>query len=255
MLNQTQKGLYIYWSYRFNLWIWQLSIAVFFVGIGLLLGGGELKPEELAGTLLGFLVWYYAVIAIANMSFILMEEAQAGTLEQTYMSPTPTATIFVGRVLSTTIISTISVSTVGTAIALVLGIHIPLTWEAFPVFVLTMLGLFGLGYAIGGATIVFKRVFALSDLVIDALLFFNGSLLPVDKLPGVLEGITKFLPTTQGIIVLRKIILDGHSLASVWADGSLVFLLVHSAGLLAAGWLVFQYAERIAKRRGTLGQY
>ena len=102
---------------------------------------------------------------------------------------------------------------------------------------------------------MFKRVPALTNMVTNLLLFLNGSLLPVDRLPDGVELAAKALPTTQGIIVLRDVMLEGRSLSAVWSDGSLVYLALHSALFLAVGWLAFKYAEGVAKKRGTLGQY
>ncbi|MYB49936.1 MAG: photosystem II protein Y, partial [Dehalococcoidia bacterium] len=92
-------------------------------------------------------------------------------------------------------------------------------------------------------------------LLTNVLLFLNGSLLPVHHFPAWLETIAVFLPTTQGIIVLRKVVVDDMSLIAVWEDGSMVFLAVQSVLFLAAGWALFNVGERVAKQRGTLGQY
>ena len=255
LTSETRKGLLLMWAYRFNMVLELVTMGTIFVFIGYLMGDGELDPERLDGTLIGFLVWFYAAIAIGSMSGNLSEEASTGTLEQMYMSPVPTWIIFVGRVLSTVLVSTFMVLAVGAVLVLLLGIEISLSVQALPVMVLTLLGLFGLGYGIGGATLVFKRVPALTNMMTNLLLFLNGSLLPVDRLPEGVGLLAKALPTTQGIIVLREVLLEGRSLSAVWADGSLVYLTLHSALFLATGWLVFKYAEGVAKRRGTLGQY
>ena len=87
------------------------------------------------------------------------------------------------------------------------------------------------------------------------MLFLTGSMLPVDRLPEWLEAAARALPTTQGIVVTRLVVLDGRSLGDVWSDGSLVSLVIHSALLLLVGLAVFIYLEGVAKTRGTLGQY
>jgi len=87
------------------------------------------------------------------------------------------------------------------------------------------------------------------------LLFLTGSLLPVSHFPNWLADIAKTLPITQGIIVLRNIELNGQSLATTWANGSLLWLIVHSAIYLSTGWIIFKWCERIAKRQGSLSQY
>ena len=232
---EVRKGLLITWSYRANLIMEFATIVFIFIGISYFMGRGELERENLPTTLLGYLVWFYAAIAINGMSGSLRDEAQSGTLEQMYMSPLPSWVILVGRVIATFMTSTAMAAIVGGILMLWLGISLPLTWQALPPFVLTMLGLFGFGYAFGGATLALKQVGALPNLVTNMMLFLNGALLPVHLLPSTLETIARLLPTTQGIIVIRKITFERDSLSSLWADGSLVYLTLHSAGFLIAG--------------------
>ncbi|MDE2822892.1 MAG: ABC transporter permease, partial [Chloroflexota bacterium] len=147
------------------------------------------------------------------------------------------------------------VALLGVILAMILPVTLPLELAAIPPFALTMVGLFGFGYAIGGLTLVFKQISSVSGLLTNVLLFLNGALLPVHHFPAWLETIAVFLPTTQGIIVLRKVVVDGASLTAVWEDGSMVFLAVQSILFLVVGWALFNVGERVAKRSGTLGQY
>jgi ABC-2 type transport system permease protein len=86
-------------------------------------------------------------------------------------------------------------------------------------------------------------------------MFLNGALLPVDKFPAWLALVARLLPGTQGIIVLRRVVLDDETLATVWRSGSLGWLALHSAVFFLFGWLVFRVCERHARQRGMLGQY
>jgi ABC-2 type transport system permease protein len=123
------------------------------------------------------------------------------------------------------------------------------------VLLLTLLGILGFGFLIAGAVLVFKQVESLANLVQNVLIFLNGSLLPVEQMPRWLSSVAHVLPTTQGIVVLRRVVLDGQRLAAVWRDGSLPWLIAHSGLFLLAGWTVFLFCERAAKRQGSLGQY
>lgn len=252
---EARKGIQVLWSYRFNLAVMVARLSVMFVLVNIFTGRGRLDPELLAPTLLGYLVWFYAASGITTMSRNLMEEAQTGTLEQMYMTPAPTTIIVLARSLSSLATSTVIVAVIGTSLALALDIRIPLRWEALPVFGLTMAGLFGLGFAVAGATLVFKQVDQLGNLVDSLLLYLSGALLPIHFLPAGLAAFSRTLPTTQGIIVLRRVVLDGQSLVSTWLDGGLPLLVLHSSLYLAVGWLVFKWCERIARRNGSLGQY
>jgi len=253
--NETRKTLRISWNYRFNMATELLMLMFIFIGIGYFMGDGRLDPERLATALVGYLIWFFAVIVLNSMSNGLAEEAQPGTLEQVYMSPTPVAVIFVGRVVASLVVSTIMVTIIGTGLLLLLGVTIPIHWQGLPVFAITLLGLMGMGYGIAGATIIFKRTASLTNMLTNVMLFLNGALLPVDRLPGWLELFAKGLPTTQGIIVMRRVLFDGDTLWALWADGSIPFLIAHSAVLVLVGWLVFRFAQSVAMKRGLLGQY
>lgn len=253
--NETYKGLQVQWSYRFNLVAELFTIGFIFVGIAFFMGNGRLDSPQLASAFLGYIIWFYALTAIGNMAWGLREEMQAGTMEQLYMSPAPVGLILLGRTLATLVITTLMIILVSIPLILLLGIHLPLRWAGLPVFLLTLAGLYGFGYIIGGAVLIFKQVETFANLIQNLLLFLNGAFLPVDRLPRWLEGIAKTLPSTQGIIVLRRVILDGQSLAAVWQDGSLGWLILHSVLYFVGGLLIFRLCEQIAKRRGSLGQY
>jgi len=103
--------------------------------------------------------------------------------------------------------------------------------------------------------LLFKQIEAFSSLLNNTLAFLNGSFLPVSAMPIWMAVIAKTLPSTLGIIVIREIILEGKSLATTWQEGSLVELTINSMAYFVIGWLVFAVCERIAKNRGSLGQY
>ena len=255
MFNDTYKGLLLSWNHKFNLLIEIVNIGVAFVGLSFLVGGGQLQPAALAPALLGYLLWFYTMKIIAGMSWNLRDEMQAGTLEQMYMSPTPAWLLIFGQSLAKLISTTFMIVPLVVALVLLLDIQIPLRPAGLPVLGLTLMGLFGFAFLIGGLTLVFKNVQAFADLVQYMLVFLNGALIPVDRFPNWLEAVARILPATQGIVVLRSVILDGKSLAELWVEGSLVWLTLHSVVVFLGGWAVFRGCEQVARRQGSLGQY
>lgn len=253
--SEIRKGFLLLWHYRYNAVAELFLMGFVFIGLSFFMGEGELESGQLASTLLGYLVWFFAMIAISNMSYNLTDEAQAGTLEQMFMSPAPIGVIVFGRVTAMFITAMIQVILVGGVLILLLDVYIPMRLIGIPVFLLTMVGLLGFGMIIGGLTLVLKQVHAIANLSQNVLIFLNGALLPVSFFPLWLEIFAKLLPSTMGIIVLRRVVLDGASLLDVWNDGSLVLLLANSLFYAVVGWSVFKYCERYAKNHGTLGHY
>src|SRR5712692_5385118 len=157
-LNETRKGLMLNWSYRFNTLAEIISVTFIFIGILFFMGNGELQQDRMAEALVGYVTWYFAVNTINSMGAALTEEAQSGTLEQMFMGPSDSSVIMMGRSLATTLWSALQISLMGLALVLILKISLPLRWSALPVFLLTLLGLSGLGFVIGGLTLIFKHV-------------------------------------------------------------------------------------------------
>jgi ABC-2 type transport system permease protein len=255
LANETHKGLLITWSYRFDTLGMVFRLTLFFVFISLVIGQGTLDRDTLAPTLLGYVVWFYAAIGITMMGRSLMEEAQSGTLEQMYLTPAPTSVIVLGRSLSSLALATPLVAVIAASLVVLLRIDLPFRADALPVFLLTITGLSGFGFMIGGATIVFKQTAQLSNMAENLIMYLSGVLIPVQNLPNWLESLTRLLPTTQGISVIQSVMLDGKKLSDTFADGSFGLLVLTASAYLLAGFLVFALCEKIARKQGSLGHY
>jgi ABC-2 type transport system permease protein len=255
VINEVNKGLLVAWHYKFETLLSLLMMSGIFLGIVFFIGGGQFNQDSVAFVLVGYLMWYYATIILSNMSYELIGEAQAGTLEQIFMSPAPISLLLISRSFATLIISTINIAILAIVMIWGLNANIHAGWPGLIVFLITITGLFGFGYIIAGATLVFKRVGTLANVVVNILLFLNGSFLSIEKFPSWLATFAKSLPTTQGIILLRETTLATRTLADLWKDGSLIFLIGQSFLYFCCGLLIFTWCVRNAKKAGTLGSY
>ncbi|MBN1937926.1 MAG: ABC transporter permease [Anaerolineae bacterium] len=252
---EVRKGLLISWTYRANTLVSLLTIGFVFLAIGFLIGDGQLDPARLSSMFMGYLTWFYALSAISDLSWGIRGEINAGTLEQMSMSTSPIGVVLLGRSFANLMITTVQILIQSLAMSWLVGIRLPMTWTGVLILAVTLIGVYGFGFMLAGATLVFKQVESFSNLFQNILMFMNGTLLPVALMPGWLAAISYTLPTTQGVVVLRRVVLNGQSLLAVWQDGNLLWLIVHSAIYFAAGWMIFVYCERVAKARGSLGQY
>ena len=110
----------------------------------------------------------------------------------------------------------------------------------------------GFALLIGGLALALPQIGAIAHLFSGLIFLLNGTLIPLDWYPTWVQTLARFLPTTLGTLVTRKVVLEGQSLSSVWADGTLPWLIIHTAGLAVLGWLVFLLNDRRAMRHGTL---
>ena len=87
------------------------------------------------------------------------------------------------------------------------------------------------------------------SLALGGLLGLTGVVIPVDRLPNVLEGVAQGLPITHGLQALRGA-FAGASVAQVSSD--LLLELAVAAGYAVVGLVVFTLMDRAARRRGIL---
>ncbi len=255
LLNEANKALLILWRYKFNTIAEMVQKCLGFLAIGFLLGQGHLDPARMAWVLPGWMMYFYARIVLFEINQGITDEAATGTLEQLYMSRVSPRVLLLGRLLGILVVATITVFVSVVLLSLLIGIRLSLRWEALPVMVLTLAGLFGCSLMFGGAALIFKRVQALADVAQDLILFTNGTFVAISLLPRWLQDFCLALPTTYGIIVLRRVTLNGESLVALWRDNSLPLLIAHSTLYIVVGWLTFLACERVARRQGSLGQY
>ena len=261
--NETVKGLRHGWSERLQILI-ELPLFVNFVLLlGFTVGQGttiattgrldwSLDPRQAGWLLVGMVAFTYTYLHVQKLFWRLPAEIQAGTLEQTYLSPLPSWVHVVGgRVLAAIAETTVVVAVMYavTSLAVRLGLH----WRADTLIPLALLvvGAAGLALIIAGITLVWKRIQMLNDLVLLSVLFFSGAVLPLAQLPAWAKTIGTPLFMTHAVAGLRTVMVDGQPLA-LGGTGGLAWMLGTAAAWFIAGLLVFRLCERLAQRRGSL---
>lgn len=254
LYNEIHKGLRINWYYKFNALTEFANHGFTFVGTLFLMNFGHIAHQQVASALLGYIFYVYALeILCSSQNFML--ERKSGTLEQMYMSPEPPAVIFLGNMFATIIWNSIMIAVLTLILLMVFGVHIPFTLATIPVFLLTLSGLLGVGLAIAGIALIYKNIHGTINLTTNILFYINGAMLPVEHFPHWLQAIANTLPTTQGIVVMREIVLQGKTMQETWQNGTLPLLIIHSIVYFFGGLLLFTLFEHRAKKLGTVGQY
>ncbi|MCR6850431.1 ABC transporter permease [Bacillus sp. IBL03825] len=225
----------------------------------------EWSNEAFFQLILGLFVWYIAIGAIANFTFILQEEMELGTLEQIYLTRSPIIKILIGRALGSFAFDLLSgiILSLCTAIAISLFtkkyffsiLTLNVSWISLViVMILIMLGIYGFSFILAGISLVYKRISAIVGVLNNIFLFFTGITI-ASSFPPILEGISKILPITWGIINLKAIILEKYSLQEVITNSSFMFLCLNSFLYIIIGISSFKYLEAYCRRKGTLGHY
>ena len=203
---------------------------LFFLAV-LYQSGGE------AAMVYGFLLWYLGAHLLSRMAGFFLEEAYLGTLPRLLASPhSPLALVFT-LALSELLVSLFWVAGLGLA-AFAYGARL---FSLFPgalfTGVLVLVAVFGLGLILLAASLRFKQVASLAEVVNFYLLLFSGFFVPLADLPMLFDLLNVLNPFTH--------LVAGRTLGLAATSGFWLF----------AGIVSFQLSLALAKRRGDLLDY
>jgi ABC-2 type transport system permease protein len=212
-------------------------------------GGG--RPgfgDTLAAVIVSFALWAFTTFCLSTLTFELTQEAQLGTLEQLGMSPFGLAQVLLARVLTLLVVYFGIMMLLLVLMMATTGRWLNLApMSTLPLLVLTIVGVIGLGFVLGGVAIVFKRV--TQALQVWQIAVFGLIAAPVNRVP-----FMKYLPLTWGATLLRRVMVDGVSLTAMPAR-DVLFLVLNTAFYFALGLFAFKRFEGVARERGLLGHY
>ncbi len=208
----------------------------------------EAGTDTLQGTIVGFAMWIFAVMAYSEMSWGLLQEARDGTLEQLYLTPSTFRRISAYRVLGSFIFQfALFVAFLG-IMMVVTGQYLSLNTGVILLIALTLLSIYGIGYMMGGLSLVFKKVQAGNQILQFLFILFL-------VLPTITDHpIIYFVPISWGNHLINRMMVDGLTLLD-FTMFEYSILIVNSFTYLIGGLLIFGLMEKTAKRRGLLGHY
>ena len=252
VLGETQKGLWLLWGHRSVVLLEIISMVTFYPFLQFIIGNGTINRALVPPTLLAFLALPVLYLAILKLVGDLLEEVNSGTFEQMHLSPFSPTSLLVGRLLAFVFEGVLIAVIVGVLMTWGLRVSIPLRVSGLLPAALTVIDIIGFALLIGGLALVLPQIGALAHLFSGLVFLLNGTFIPLEWYPAWVQTLARFLPTTLGIEVARKVVLEGQSLASVWNDGTLPWLIIYTVGLSVLGWCVFLLNDRRAMQWGTL---
>lgn len=225
-----------------------LLFLVAFFGYNFLGGNLLSGTKTLEAIIVGFLIWSYAIGAYSILSWGIIQEARAGTLEQLYMTPLSYTAVAFYTIISNFIWNLTWIIPILLLMMVTTGKYLNVDLITLtPLLVLTIACGYGIGFIIGGLGLVFKKIQAFFQIL--QFIFIGFIALPVDKYPGF-----KFLPFTLGTKLIAKNMIEKISIFQMNL-GDLLILLFVAIFYLILGFVIFKFCEKIAKDKGLLGHY
>jgi ABC-2 type transport system permease protein len=210
--------------------------------------GGQGFSESIGGVIVGYLVFMMAQLSYSQLASSVRQEADWGTLERLHMSP-----LGFGRVVLFMAVSNMLITFLWIIILLPLTLLFTghsLSIDPVTIIVLAVPGLcsvLGIGFVFGGASVLYKRVSRLFQLVQFVLIALIAA--PVEQLPWI-----RALPIVQSNYMLGKAMREGVRLWE-FSPRALGILFAVAIGYFLIGFVGFQLLVRRARKLGVLGDY
>ncbi|GAA2699368.1 ABC transporter permease [Nonomuraea recticatena] len=255
---EVRKGLLnLAAGWRENL-IQMITFPLFYLLIVLFMGRGQLRADLLLPVLLGMVALTFIHEQVNRVFWSYLGDIQSGVLEQTYLTPLPSAASILGRQVAAVISAlptALAVLATGATAITLQGGRMPFDAQVIVPLAAIVLGTCGLALILCGLTLVFRRIEIVTQLSVAVYAIAGGTLVPLAAMPDPVAALSRLLvPIAPGIEAMRDILLGGHSLATLPTGWGLGWLLTQPLLITAAGVLLFNRLEHLARRRGTLGR-
>ncbi len=236
-------------------------IASYIAFMGVFYGFAGMKifdnPSISPGFLItGFLMWQCAMGAVSDMPGEIMGESQRGTLEEILISVINPIYFLSARALAGLLIDIIWIIIFFSIISFTTGVFLHIS--LFPTIITLLFviaGLYGFGFLLAGLALIFKQLGPILGILNMVFLLFTGAIVPLEGFPKIIQGLAHSLPLTDGLKILRMVILEGKSLLYVINNGDMIRLVVNSLIYLILGIITFKWCYKEARKRGVIGHY
>ncbi len=214
-------------------------------------GTAEFIPFIIIGAVLNS----YVNRVLHGMGESIRREQVQGTLDYVLVAPSNKMFVLIGKALSETLSSTFFAASQLAISVLVFGLNLTLGMilPVFFVVILLVLGLHGLALVLAALGLLYKQSHEVSQTIGYIFYIFSPVRYPVESLPFWAQLISKVLPLTYALILVRSFVLLGAGISAVYFE--VLALLVIDAVLIIAGFCMFNWMENKTRKSGAISQY
>ncbi|WP_279401800.1 ABC transporter permease [Piscibacillus salipiscarius] len=226
-----------------------MIVQFYFVFLAMLLGLYAIGDPQQVDTnvqyvIVNYVIWFFMLTIMQNLGFVVLVEAQRGTLEQLFMSPLGMWKVLLARIVSNVLIYGVIVFVLLILSMLTAGEWLILRIDiALPIFMVTTLSMIGVGFLLAGLAIIIKQI----QSVLNVLQFILMGLafVPLSVAPYLV-----FAPFSKGIDMVRQVMIHGYT----WGDFTALdytALLLNSVFYLVFGIFIYLRSEKNCYGKGT----
>jgi ABC-2 type transport system permease protein len=192
----------------------------------------------------GLIAILLQIMTILLIALSLVRERERGTLEQLTMTPVAPLGLMVGKMIPYGVLAFAELCAI--LAVMVMVFQVPIHGNFFLLLVLSLpflLTVLGLGLVISTRARTQAEAFQLSMGTILPSIFLSGYIFLIENMPPFFQGVSRLIPTTYYIRILRGIILRGAGLGELWAQAAVLTIMGCATILLAARQFVKQGAR------------
>ena len=225
-----------------------IVFLLMFSGYKGLAGNSPNFGDMVEGLVVGYTLWILAMSVYQDVTYSVLREAREGTLEQLYMSVNGFGWVMGMKVFASILFNIVFVGVVLLLLIFTTGrsFNIDIISLFLPVsFVL--LSVLGIGFIIGGLTLIYKRIDNYLQIITFGLIGLIAA--PVGRIPSL-----KFLPASFGSSMVKDIMTEGKSILD-FSTNDILFVAFIGFLYLFIGYGVYKKCESLAMSKGMLGHY
>ena len=188
--------------------------------------------------LIGILLQVMVILLIA---LSLVREREHGTLEQLTMTPVAPLGLMLGKMIPYGVLAFLELCAILVVMRIVF--QVPIHGNVFVLLLMSLpflMTVLGIGLLISTKARTQAEAFQLAMGTVLPSVFLSGYIFLIENMPGAFQVISRIIPATYYIRILRGIILRGAGIRELWLDALVLTVMGTAAILLAARQFVRQ---------------
>ena len=181
------------------------------------------------------------VMIVLLISLSVVRERERGTLEQLTMTPVTPLGLMIGKMIPYGVLGFGELCLILLVMRVVFWV--PVHGSVFALLLMSLpflLTVLGIGLMISTKARTKAEAFQLSMGTILPSVFLSGYIFLIDNMPPFFQGISRIIPATYYIQILRGVILRGAGFEDLWANATILTIMGCAAILVAARMFVKQ---------------
>ncbi|MFA5135172.1 MAG: ABC transporter permease [Patescibacteria group bacterium] len=190
------------------------------------------KPNYFQFVAPGIMAMIVMMSVMTGLAVSVSREREAGTLDGLLIAPVSRLSIILGKAFSQTARGMIQGMVVLLLAILIFGVHVYGNWLIM--ILLLFLGVFafmGIGILVSALASAQESAMTIMMTFQFPMMFLSGVFFPIQQMPQAMQYISKVIPLTYEATALRKVIVLGAGLSSVWTEVLILFIV--GAAMLA----------------------